>query len=79
MERHPKNKDLGFEMGFLGIPNLKSSSRGLGIYSNLGIFIPGIGDLFKPRDFFPGIGDFLKSGDFYRRGLGIFIPGIGIF
>ena len=50
-------------------------SQGLGIFSNVGILIPGI--------FLPGIGDFLKPRNFYPRGseisenLGIFVPEIG--
>ena len=50
-------------------------ARGMGIFSNLGISILGIGDFLKSWDFF-------KSWDFCPRGLGIFenleifIPGI---
>ena len=67
-------------------------ARGMGIFSNLGISILGIGDFFKvwgflspglgilsnPGIFIPVIGDFLKSWDFFKSG--DFWPrGLGIF
>ena len=60
----PLKSKGGFGMGFFRIWGFLSQV--LGIFQNLGIFIP-------------GIGNFLKSGDFYPRGFGIFMPDIGDF
>ena len=90
----------GFEVPEMGIgdlefpkiprknPNPEDEGSGFLRRKNLGIFLPGIGDLFKSGDFYPRGWGFFKSGDFYphnfRLILGIFakFPGflwMGIF
>ena len=55
---------------------------GLGIFGNLGIFIPGIGDFSKSGDLYPpGLGVIENLGFFVPRdflGMGIFFLGWGI-
>ena len=52
----------------------------LGIFPNLGIFIPGNGIFFKSGDFYPrGLGIFFQILGLLSRGSGIFIPEIWDF
>ena len=81
---NPRDGDLGFfrlaDWGFLSseIGDFRESGdvylRGLGIFTNLGIFIPGFRNFFQFQGFLsPGIRNFFQIWGFLSRGSGTFI------
>ena len=70
-------------MGFFGDGDFSfwdrsKNSRALGIFSNLGIFIPGIGDFLKSCDFYPRDWGYFQTWGFFYGDRGFLFPRIGV-